>query len=128
VRPYSSALLSSSSTAQSTNTRSVGDRWRLCGQTADIGSDKDKKFVMVVDAQNKAQYREVRTGKLHDGLRVIGRGMQPGERVIVNGLQRARPNDTVRVKLVAMSGATSASVAAAPAPASTAAKSAEAGS
>lgn len=82
---------------------------------AAIGTDQDKKFVMVVDAQNKAQYREVHTGNLHDGLRVIDSGMQPGERIIVNGLQRARPNDTVRVKLVAMTGATGANVAAAPA-------------
>src|ERR1700712_2192382 len=69
---------------------------------AAIGTDQDKKFVMVVDAQNKVQYREVRTGNLHDGLRVIDSGMQPGERIIVNGLQRARPDDTVRVKIVAM--------------------------
>ncbi|WP_296001519.1 efflux RND transporter periplasmic adaptor subunit [Rugamonas sp.] len=95
---------------------------------AAIGTDQDKKFVMVVDAQNKAQYREVHTGNLHDGLRVIDSGMQPGERIIVNGLQRARPNDTVRVKLVAMTGSTAANVAAAPASASATAKSAKAGS
>ena len=81
---------------------------------AAIGTDQDKKFVMVVDSQNKVQYREVRTGNLHDGLRVIDSGMRPGERIIVNGLQRARPNDTVRVKQVAMTGATT-TVAAAPA-------------
>jgi len=73
---------------------------------AAIGTDQDKKFVMVVDAQNKVQYREVHTGNLHDGLRVIDSGVQPGERIVVNGLQRARPDDTVRVKTVAMTGAT----------------------
>jgi len=93
---------------------------------AAIGTDQDKKFVMVVDAQNKAQYREVHTGNLHDGLRVIDSGMQAGERIIVNGLQRARPNDTVHVKLVEMTGSTAATVATAPAAAS--AKPAKSGS
>jgi multidrug efflux system membrane fusion protein len=87
---------------------------------AAIGTDQDKKFVMVVDASNKAQYREVHTGNLHDGLRVIDSGMQAGERIIVNGLQRARPDDTVRVKVVAMTGGAPVTTAAAPAVASTA--------
>jgi len=73
---------------------------------AAIGTDQDKKFVMVVDADSKVQYREVQTGNLHDGLRVIDKGLKAGERVIVNGLQRAKAKDTVRAKLVPMPGAT----------------------
>jgi len=69
-----------------------------------IGTDQDKKFVMVVDAGSHARYREVATGNLHEGLRVIDKGLQPGERIIVNGLQRARPDDAVKVKAVAMTG------------------------
>ncbi|HTJ94052.1 MAG TPA: efflux RND transporter periplasmic adaptor subunit, partial [Pararobbsia sp.] len=67
-----------------------------------VGTDQDKKFVMVVDTQDKAQYREVQLGPLHDGLRVIASGLKPGERIVVNGLQRVRPGDPVRPNMVQM--------------------------
>jgi multidrug efflux system membrane fusion protein len=70
-----------------------------------IGTDQDKKYVMVVDAQDHAQYREVQPGTLHDGLRVIASGLKPGERIVVNGLQRVRPGDPVRPNAVQMAGA-----------------------
>jgi multidrug efflux system membrane fusion protein len=69
-----------------------------------IGTDQDKKYVMVVDAQDHAQYREVQPGTLHDGLRVIASGLKPGERIVVNGLQRVRPGDPVRPNAVQMAG------------------------
>jgi len=69
---------------------------------AAIGTDQDKKFVMVVDRDNRVQYREVVPGPMHEGLRVITKGLQPGERVVVNGLQRVRPNDPVSPKVVSM--------------------------
>lgn len=71
-------------------------------QDAAIGTDQDKKFVMVVDKDSHAQYREVTLGSEHDGLRIIVKGLEPGERIIVNGLQRVRPNDPVTAKPVAM--------------------------
>ena len=67
-----------------------------------VGTDQDKKYVMVVDTQDKAQYREVQLGPLHDGLRVIASGLKPGERIVVNGLQRVRPGDAVRPNMVQM--------------------------
>ena len=69
-----------------------------------IGTDQDKKFVMVVDAASRAQYRVVETGLLYQGRRVIVEGLKPGERIVVNGLQRVRPNDPVKAKMVAMPG------------------------
>ncbi|MGX7002036.1 efflux RND transporter periplasmic adaptor subunit [Caballeronia sp. KNU42] len=75
---------------------------------AAIGTDQDKKFVMVVDADNRVQYREVTLGTLSDGLRVISKGLQPGERIVVNGLQRVRPNDVVKANSVAMASASPA--------------------
>jgi multidrug efflux system membrane fusion protein len=67
-----------------------------------IGTDQDKKFVFVVDASNKATYREVKPGPIVNGLRIIRSGLQPGERIIVNGLQHVRPNDIVSPTAVAM--------------------------
>ncbi len=75
---------------------------------AAIGTDQDKKFVMVVDHDNRVRYREVTLGTLSDGLRVIVKGLQPGERIVVNGLQRVRPNDVVKANSVAMASASPA--------------------
>jgi multidrug efflux system membrane fusion protein len=69
-----------------------------------IGTDQNKKFVMVVDADDKAAYREVTLGAFVDGLRVVTDGLKPGERIIVSGLQRVRPGSPVAPQLVAMDG------------------------
>ena len=45
--------------------------------------------------ENMVEKRPIRMGQLVDGLRVIEEGVQPGERVVVNGLQRARPGAKV---------------------------------
>jgi hypothetical protein len=42
-----------------------------------IGTDQDKKFVMVVGADNKAEYREVTLGAPVNGLRVVSKGLKP---------------------------------------------------
>ena len=60
-----------------------------------VGTDQSKKFVMVVGADNKAAYREVTLGPTVDGLRVVTTGVQPGEQIVVNGLQRVRPGSLV---------------------------------
>jgi multidrug efflux system membrane fusion protein len=60
-----------------------------------VGTDQSKKYVMVVGADNKAAYREVALGASVDGLRVVTAGLKPGERIVVNGLQRVRPGALV---------------------------------
>jgi multidrug efflux system membrane fusion protein len=60
-----------------------------------IGFDQDKKFVYVVGADNKVEYREVNLGKSVQSQRVVESGLKAGERVIVDGIQFVRPNDTV---------------------------------
>jgi len=67
-----------------------------------LGTDQDKRFVLVLDKDNHATYREVRVGANQEGLRVIESGLKSGERIIVNGLQRVRPGDTVAPNLVPM--------------------------
>ena len=69
-----------------------------------VGTDQDKRFVLVVGEDNKASYREVRLGTLQDGLRIVENGLKPGERIVVNGLQRVRPGDAVMPHAVAMEG------------------------
>lgn len=66
-----------------------------------IGTDQSQKFVLTVDATNTVAYRAVKLGPLVEGQRVVRDGLQPGERIIVNGLQRARPGMTVVAELAA---------------------------
>ena len=60
-----------------------------------IGTDQDKKFVFVVDAKNTVGYRQVELGSTVDGLRIVEKGLNPGDRIVVNGLQRVRPGAVV---------------------------------
>lgn len=60
-----------------------------------IGTNQSKKFVLVVDENNTATYREVTPGEHHQGQRVILSGVAAGDKVIVNGLSHVRPNSTV---------------------------------
>lgn len=67
-----------------------------------VGTDQDKKFVMVVGADNRAAYREVTLGAHVEGLRIVTAGLKADERIVVNGLQRIRPGALVEPKPVAM--------------------------
>jgi RND family efflux transporter MFP subunit len=56
-----------------------------------IGTDQDKKFVLVLKPDKTVEYRSVQPGRLVDGLRVISSGLKGGEQIVINGLQRVRP-------------------------------------
>lgn len=61
-----------------------------------IGTEQGTKYLLVVDDKNVVEQRFVEPGALQpDGLRVINKGLKAGERIVVNGLQRARPGKTV---------------------------------
>jgi RND family efflux transporter MFP subunit len=67
-----------------------------------IGFDQGLKYVYVVDADNKAQYRRIKTGPLQaDGLRVV-EGLRPDDRLVVGGLQQVRPRMQIRPDEVPM--------------------------
>ncbi|VWX63040.1 Multidrug efflux system membrane fusion protein [Burkholderiales bacterium 8X] len=67
-----------------------------------IGTDQNKKFVLVVGEDNKAVWREVALGTSINGLRVVTQGLRAGERVVVNGLQHIRPGALVQPQQVSM--------------------------
>jgi multidrug efflux system membrane fusion protein len=56
-----------------------------------IGTDQTKKYVYVVGADGKPQFREVKPGALFESMRVVQGGVKPGENVVVDGLQRVMP-------------------------------------
>ncbi len=62
---------------------------------AAIGTEQVRKFVYIVDKDNIARQRFVRLGQVVDDLRVIKEGVSADDRVIVNGLMRARPGQKV---------------------------------
>lgn len=51
-------------------------------------TDQDRKYVYVVGEGNTAERRDVVTGRLVDGLRVIEKGLSDGDQVVVGGVQR----------------------------------------
>jgi RND family efflux transporter MFP subunit len=67
-----------------------------------IGTDQTVRYVLVVGAGNKVEYRPVQLGPVIDGLRVVQSGLAPGETIVVNGLQRVRPGAQVQAEHVAM--------------------------
>src|SRR6267142_830257 len=67
-----------------------------------IGTDQTVRYVLVVGAGNKVEYRPVQLGPVIDGLRVVQSGLAPGEIIVVNGLQRVRPGAQVAPQRVAM--------------------------
>ncbi len=67
-----------------------------------VGTDLGKKFVLVLDSNNTVQYRAVELGPKLEGLRIVRSGLNRGERIVVNGLQRAFPGTQVDPQSVAM--------------------------
>ncbi len=73
-----------------------------------IGTDQGSRYVLVVDQDDKTQYRPVELGAMVDGLRVVEQGLQPGERIVVKGL--VRPGMQVTPLTAAIDGTPTAPV------------------
>ena len=67
-----------------------------------VGTDQNRRFVYVVTPQNTIEYRAVELGALVDGLREVRSGLDAGDAVVVNGLQRVRPGAPITPERVAM--------------------------
>jgi multidrug efflux system membrane fusion protein len=62
-----------------------------------LGVDQQGSYLLVVNADDVVEQRVVETGALVDGMRVIRKGVAPGDWVVVDGLQRATPGTKVAV-------------------------------
>lgn len=60
-----------------------------------VGTDQDRKYVLIVNAQNKVERRVVELGVLQGKERVLRSGVETGARVIVDGAFRAPPGTAV---------------------------------
>ena len=56
-----------------------------------IGTDQTKKFVYVIGADGRSEFREVQLGALQGSMRVVRGNVKAGENVVVDGLQRVIP-------------------------------------
>lgn len=66
-------------------------------------TDQDRKYVYIVDKEGKAQRRDITPGRLAAGLRIVQQGLNPGDKVIVDGLQKVfMPGMPVNAKTVPM--------------------------
>jgi RND family efflux transporter MFP subunit len=79
-----------------------------------VATDQDRKYVLVVNDKNVVEYRPIKLGSMHGGLRAVTEGLGTGEWVIVNGIQRVRPGVTVTPQKVGMRPAAPSAPAPAP--------------
>jgi len=63
-----------------------------------IGTDQGQKFVLALSATNTVEYRPVKLGPAVQGKRIVRSGLNAGDQVIVNGLQRVRPGMPVNAE------------------------------
>ena len=70
-----------------------------------INTDLNNKYVLVLDNDNKVQYRAVTMGEKLNGLRIIKSGLNANDSIVVNGLQRVRPGAEVVPEVVNMATA-----------------------
>jgi RND family efflux transporter MFP subunit len=83
----------------------VGEKYKgLLVTDSAIGIDQGQKYLLIVNSQNKAEYRPIMPGRLDGDLRIFppAAGLKAGEWVIVNGVQRVRPGIEVRPERVPM--------------------------
>src|SRR5437588_10434954 len=63
-----------------------------------LGADQAQKFVYVVNAEKKVEFRPVKTGPIIDGLRIERARLKQGEQIIVEGLMRGRAAMIVQMR------------------------------
>jgi membrane fusion protein (multidrug efflux system) len=74
---------------------------RLVVSQAAVQIDQAGSYVLVVNADNKVELRRVTVGPTQDADVVIESGLKEGDRVIVDGVQKVRPGQAVKVTVVA---------------------------
>lgn len=62
---------------------------------AALAADQRGRYLLTVNKENIVEYKPVEIGALVEGLRVITKGISAEDRVVVKGIQRARPGSPV---------------------------------
>jgi len=56
-----------------------------------IGTDQAQKYVLTLTSSNTVAYQAVTLGPAIDGQRIVRSGLEAGQKIIVNGMERIRP-------------------------------------
>jgi membrane fusion protein (multidrug efflux system) len=96
--PNPDDILTSGQTVRVIIEEKGGDEVVVIPQSA-VAIDQTGSYVFVVGQDNKVEQRRLRLGTARDGLAVVEEGVQPGERVVVQGQQRIRAGMTVAPQL-----------------------------
>ena len=83
---------------------------------AAIGSDQSRKFVLVVSKAGLVEYRQIELGPQVGSLRVVRSGLGADDRLVVRGVQLARPGQTVKTVAGSVTDGSNASLASVAAP------------
>ena len=67
-----------------------------------VGTDQSQSFVLVLGPDNKLEYRSIQAGRMVDGMRIVRKGLKPGDVIVVSGLQRVRPGVQVKPNITTM--------------------------
>jgi len=60
-----------------------------------VGTDQNTKYALVLGNENTVEARQIKLGPLFGKLRAVSEGLKPDDRVVVNGIQLARPGAKV---------------------------------
>ncbi len=75
---------------------SSGEQSILLVSDRAVRTDQEKKYVYVITPDSKVAYREVKLGRTLEGQRVVLSGLTSGDQVMMNSLQRVRPEMEVQ--------------------------------
>jgi membrane fusion protein (multidrug efflux system) len=73
---------------------------RLVVPQSALQLDQSGSYVLVVNAEDEVEQQPIRTGQAYQGNLVVESGLQAGDRVIVEGIQKVRPGQKVQVTVV----------------------------
>jgi multidrug efflux system membrane fusion protein len=68
-----------------------------------IGSDQANRIIWVMDSNNKVTQRKIIAGKKIGDFRVISEGLKAGEWVVIEGLQKLRPDSVIEPEKITLS-------------------------
>jgi RND family efflux transporter MFP subunit len=68
-----------------------------------VNTDQNRKYVFRLAPGNKIEYRSIELGRLFEGLRIVRKGLQAGDVIVVDGAERVHPGIVVNPQTVPMS-------------------------
>ena len=67
-----------------------------------VNTDQNKKYVFLLGAGNKIEYRTIELGRITDGMRIVRKGLKAGDVIVVDGAERVHPGIVVKPQTVPM--------------------------